>query len=210
MVMNRHRRISLLLALLMFVIIIMLLVHSRGAAQSKGCLKADVIVLVDVSGSIDGYEDQIHLALVGFVDGLDISEEGIRAGIIAFADNATTLCPLTGDHDTFDDTFKRVRSDNGSTNMKEGVIAVLDEYSQRGRPDAVKVVIVISDGATQFQAETLRLLESLSLIQALVCSVLIKNTVSDVEFMKQVGGNCYLETDYGQLYKELERLDFCL
>lgn len=208
--MDPRRRLTILLALLLTIIIILLNIHKSHACDG-GCLKADVIVLVDVSGSIDGYEDQIHLALVGFVDGLDISEDGIRAGIIAFGDKATTLCPLTGDHDKFDDTFKRVKADrNGGTNMREGVIAVMDEYSKRGRPDAVKVVIVISDGATSFQPETLQLLESFSLMQALVCSVLIKNTVSDADFMKKVGGNCYLETDYSKLYKELERLDFCL
>lgn len=188
----------------------LILIALLSSFPDRGCLKADVIVLVDISGSIEGYEDQIHLALVGFVDGLDISDEGIHAGIIGFSDKATILCKLTGNHDEFDDSFKKVRSDNGGTNMKEGVIAVMDEYSKRGRPDAVKVVIVISDGATSLQPETLQLLESFSLMRALVCSVLIKNTVSDADFMKKVGGNCYLETDYHQLYKELERLDFCL
>lgn len=221
---NPHHRLkSLLLALVIVVIIILLTQHRASAYKlindgaistykltNRGCLKADVIVLVDISGSIDGYEDQVELALIGFVDGLDISDEGIHAGIIAFSSQGQTLCKLTGNHDEFDDTFKRVRSDNGNTLMKEGVVAVMDEYSKRGREDAVKVVIVISDGAAQDQPEALQLLESFSLINALVCSVLIKNTVSDSDFMKKVGGNCYLETDYGHLYKELERLDFCL
>lgn len=219
-----HRLKSLLLAMVIVILILLLTRHKSSGYKlindepisgygltDGGCLKADVIVLVDISGSIEGHEDQIHLALVGFVDGLDISEDGIRAGIIAFGDNASILCPLTGNHDEFDDSFKRVKADRASgTNMKEGVIAVMDEYSRRGRPDAVKVVIVISDGATNFQPETLQLIESFSLLQALVCAVLIQNTVSEPEFMKQVGGNCYLETDYGRLYKELERLDFCL
>lgn len=178
--------------------------------ELTGCLKADVIVLVDISGSIDGNEDQIHLALVDFVDGLDISDEGIHAGIVAFSDQGKTLCKLTGNHDDFDDTFTKVKSDNGNTNMKQGLMAVMDEYAQRGREDAIKVVIIISDGATQDQPEAIQLAESLILIRALVCSVLIKNTVSDADFMKKLGGNCYMETEYKNLYKELQRLDFCL
>ena len=177
---------------------------------NRGCLKADVIVLVDISWSVKGYEDQINRALIGFVDDLDISEDGIHAGIIAFSDNARTLCRLTGNHDEFDDTFKQVRSDDGSTSMKEGVIAVMDEFAKRGRADAIRVVIIISDGDAQDKEETIPLIESFSLIQTMVCSVLIKNDVSEPEFMRRIGGNCYLETDYRQLYRELERLDFCL
>jgi len=191
-------------------LLLILLSLSPSSFSHRGCLKADVVVLIDISGSVKGHEDQINAALVDFVDGLDISDEGIHAGIIAFSDKAVTLCELTGDHDKFDDTFKRVNSDNGNTNMKIGVIAVLEEIEKRGRPDAVKVVIVISDGATEQQQDTALMLESLQLINTLVCSVLIQNTVSDADFMKKIGGNCYLETNYGQLYKELERLDFCL
>lgn len=190
-------------------VFLVLLAHSLDTPP-RGCLKADVVVLVDISGSIDGHEDQIHAALVSFIDDLDISEDGIHAAIIAFSDRAITLCKLTGDHDQFDDTFKQVKSDNGGTNMKAGVEQVLEEFARRGRPDAIKVAVVISDGATMYKEETLQVVGSMSLIQALVCSVLIQNGYSQPEFMKKVGGNCYLETDYRQLYKELERLDFCL
>lgn len=208
--MNRHRRISLIIFGVLLAIIGLLFLHSRMIASPKGCLKADVIVLIDISGSVKGHEDQINLALIGFVDHLNISDEGIHAGIIAFSDNTKTLCRLTGNHDEFDDSFKQVQSDNGNTNMMMGVNAVIDELEKRGRPDAIKVVIIISDGATEFQGGTVRSLERLTLMQGMVCSVLIKNGLSDEDFMKRIGGNCYLETDYGRLYKELEKLDFCL
>lgn len=175
-----------------------------------GCAKIDVVVLVDVSGSIKGYEDDIRLALVSFVDNLDISDGGIHAGIVAFSDGGSILCELTGNHDKFDDTFGRIKSDDGGTNMKSGFLWVQDELQKRGRPDALKVIIVISDGQTDYQQECLAMARMSELSNILVCSILIKNSTHDEEFMKQLGGHCYLETDYNHLYDELEKIDLCL
>lgn len=174
-----------------------------------GCLEADIIILADVSMSIDGYEVFLNTAIVSFIDGLQITENGIRVGIISFAGSADVVVPITGDPDVVDDKFKKFKP-AGTTDMASGLMEVKNEFRLNGREGYQKIVVIISDGDTKNIDECIAMVDAMMAENIMVCGVLILNDDSKDGFMARISGTCYLRSAYQNLIVELNRLDFCL
>lgn len=65
--------------------------------KAQGCLNADVMILIDWSGSENGNEQQLALAATLFVSELPINELELRVGVLAFSNCITNVVNLTGD-----------------------------------------------------------------------------------------------------------------
>lgn len=178
--------------------------------SNKGCLEMDIVILADLSGSVENYESFVEDAINTFIDKIDLSEENVRIGIIGFNDKPFIIAGLQGDKQQLKMLVSNFPfSGEGLTNMDFGLQIALNEL-YRDRYDVQKLIIVISDGAVNNEYKTKEIVSQLQSINIGICGVLIKDDTCNPQFMKDISGICYVETSYENLAMELAKMDVCL
>ena len=114
----------------------------------------DVILVMDVSGSMGEQFDATHTKLdlaktaaQTFVGQLNMSRD--RVGLASFSTGATLDCHLTNDTATINAEIDGL-SANGYTNIGGGICRSNEEFVNNGRPEAVWVMILLSDGVANY------------------------------------------------------------
>src|SRR6185369_13881362 len=79
-------------ATLLWFVLIMLTLLGRCKAQ---CLKLDIMLIGDMSGSVQGNEQFVYNALSTFASRFELSEEGVKIGAITFDSSPKLISPLT-------------------------------------------------------------------------------------------------------------------
>lgn len=104
----------------------------------------DVTVVIDRSGSMSGGKLRSVLRAVAQLARLLTADD--RLGIVTFDDEAQMVLPL-GTHgvDEVNHVLAGIRS-GGSTNLSGGWLCGYDEMVQKGRTDASKRIVVLTDG----------------------------------------------------------------
>ncbi len=168
------------------------------------CLRMDIIVVTDLSQSVSGNQQFIADATQLFVDRFELSEEGVRIGIVGFSSSAWSIAPLTNDKDTLAGSIAKIRRHfpEGSTDLGAGLYLALEQFLNEGRPDYQKVVILISDGDPDSQLYAVMAANQLKDIGIMILGVLVASPDQNTRFMAEIS-NYYLETDY-------KKLDICL
>lgn len=178
--------------------------------KDKGCLEMDIVILADLSGSVENYEPFVVEAVEAFVNKTDISEEGIRLGIIGFNDNPFIISPIYGDKEEIKNNIHSFDfSGHDLTNMTDALQLSLIELFKE-RQSVQKLLIIISDGAVSDRSTTRLTIEQLKAVNVGICAVLIRNSSSQNDFMKEISSGCYVETSYESLVTELAKMDTCL
>lgn len=194
-----------------YIFFILLLLLNGSFTSKPGCAKLDIIIVADISGSVDGSEDYLNNAIISFIDGIDISEDGIRIGVVSFNDDSWLELKLTGDHDYFDSNFKRLNAPNAAgTHLSTGLFTAMNEFETSGRKDIPKLIIVISDGDIQDHDEVVNYARNISVEGVVMCGLMIKDGNSDDSIFKEIMGGCYFETDFQSLIKDIQKIDICL
>lgn len=198
----------------MKIIIIILILSLFGfKSERNGCLKADIILLADMSGSIKGHEQYVYNALLTFVNRFELSEEGIRMSLVTFNWTEEVLYPLGSDKNALLDALVYMISKppEGGTDMYKAFTAAKSEFIKRGIHQN-RIVIVISDSSPSYPIETQEMAKELKIIfNSLVFGVLVNSYDRNDTFMKDISSpNCYLETEFETLGSELQKLDVCL
>jgi Ca-activated chloride channel family protein len=110
----------------------------------------DVMLVMDVSGSMSWTDDkgQVKIELaktaaIKFVQNLTMSRD--RVGLVSFATDAYLKCTLTNNTDQIVNAINNLVT-GGSTNMGGGISISNKEFVGNGRPNAVWVMILLSDG----------------------------------------------------------------
>ena len=172
----------------------------------------DIIVLADFSTSIAGSENFVIDAIHDFVDQFELSEEGINIAVIVFNNDGYLISHLTSRKDSLKIKIKQLNSIQliASTDMYSGLSDSFAEFTINGRSDYKKLLIVISDGAVNAPIPTFFLAEEIKKSKIGICSIMISDSSSNPTFMKSISSDCYLETDYRNLIKELKKLDICI
>ena len=104
----------------------------------------DVVAVIDRSGSMSGEPLAAVLAATSLLARLLGSDD--RLGVVTFDDQVEMVLPL--DHhsaDIADRVLCHVHS-GGSTNLSGGWLKAMEILSAHGRPDALKRVLVLTDG----------------------------------------------------------------
>jgi hypothetical protein len=114
----------------------------------------DVMLIMDRSGSMgetDGSgKVKIELAKNAaktFVDQLNMTRD--RVGLASFSTDARLDCALTNNSNNIKSTINTL-SANGWTNIGGGISRANEEFINHGRPDAVWVIILLSDGVANY------------------------------------------------------------
>lgn len=104
----------------------------------------DVAVVIDRSGSMSGRKlEAVRRAVIQLGRLLGPAD---RLAVVTFDGNAQLVLPL-GSHATaeFERTIAGIRA-GGSTNLSGGWLCAHDELSNRGRDEALRRIIVLTDG----------------------------------------------------------------
>ena len=181
---------------------------------THGCLKLDIILVADLSGSVYRYEYFVADAFDAFIDRFELSETGVKVGVIVFNDSPALLTGLTADKIKIRRAINIIRdaTGTGSTNMTDTFYAVTNELVLNGRKDVKKVIIIVSDGIPNRRNTTLKTVMQLRIMYDLtVCGVWIGGPDRGQEFMQNISSEyCYAASDYKGLVKQLKRLDICI
>jgi uncharacterized protein YegL len=217
---------------LIFISIFALCISFNENEVPVGCLKLDVMILADRSSSVGGKEQFIHDAVYTFIDKFELSEDGIKIGLITFGD----LARLESHLSYYKDSLKMATniispySANGSTNLSEALIMATQELVINGRQGVMKIVILITDGEPSNKdtaAEHATFLKSMP--GTLIWGIFVKKMEIDItspympnfvspyianygaDYLKSISSpNCFIESDYNNLVEQVKKLDICL
>ena len=181
--------------------------------SDKGCLKADIILLADVSQSISGHEKYVYNALLAFIERFELSEEGIRMSLITFNGSEEVLYHLGSNKYQLLDSLDIIISKpaEGGTYMFGALRASMNEFRKRGIHYR-RIIILVSDGSPSYAVETLLLADDLkNVYNSIIFGILVNSYDRNDNFMEQISSpNCYIKTEFETLVKELENLDICI
>lgn len=191
-------------------LLIMLLFISSNL-YSQGCLKMDIMILFDMSASIFGNEHKIENAANIFIEGINLSNEGIRAGIVAYNSDTFGMQQLTSDKSLLFAATKYIssRKPDYSTNMSNALsVAQSELLNERS---VQKMVIIITDGDPDDRGKTYIQAMLMQDIGILVAAIFIKTGDSNEPFLESIcTPGMYIRTSYKTLATEIMKLDICL
>jgi len=198
-------------------ILFVLLASNMGIKEesiSPSCLQMDIFIIGDFSTSIDGNERFVADAMLEFTDRFDLSDYGLKIGIIGFGSEASLITPLTSDREVIISGINKYLEDEdgGTTNMTAALNMGLAEfYSKSARPDYRKLIVLISDGDPDSSNEVYALASQIKSMGIGICGVLVQASVNKPEYMRIISSEfCYVESDYKNLVSELQKLDICM
>lgn len=195
-----------------------------------GCLKVDIMILADQSASVSGKEQFIHDAVYTFIDKFELSEEGIRIGLITFRNNAKLESHLS----YYKDSLKiannaiNLKSAQGSTNLSDALILATQEFIDNGRQGVIKMIILITDGEPDNEEEATQYANLFkSMPGTMIWGIFVKfeynlKNIGSMyklnfiytdgsDYLKSISSpNCFIDTDYNNLVEQVKKLDICL
>lgn len=183
--------------------------------NDSNCLEADIMILADISGSVGGNQEFIGKSISEFVNRFELSETGIKIGVIVFSDRASIMSGLTSDKNRLNIVSQLISNNpcGGNTNITAALHSAFNEIQQNGRNGLIKLVILISDGGGNvgIAEETYQAAEILKSTGTSICSIAILTGESDLVLMKSISmPACYSESNYNNLLESLSKMDICL
>lgn len=198
---------------MILLIYILSLLNVNEIESTQGCLQIDIMLVGDLSGSIDGNEYIIADAYDAFVNRFELADNTMRIGAVVFSDNTFILSHLTSTKNILVDRINYMRTHRlgGTTNMYGALDFVWKEFKQNGRKNVRKMIIILSDGEVDHPEETAIIIEQMKLESNIeICAVYIDTYSGKEEYMANISNTyCYVSTSYQALIFELERLDIC-
>lgn len=208
-------------------IILLLILFLTGITTDGQCLKADIIFLLDWSGSEDSNRVYIPIAAHDFVNTLNVSPSAVKVGIIPFNEDPMPehcLIP-SGDKELISDLLFSLimKWPNGGTNLNSSMMLAHSyfETSERDRGEPVmRFLFIISDGneAILARPETSMLCHRLKSNGTLVWCIATPKAFkgeNDLarEHLKELSSGAqmgyYVEQYYANIKEELLRLELC-
>ena len=123
---------------------VLLELHAPEAPTSER-QPLDVVAVIDRSGSMSG--GPLASVLRAVAQLLRLAKPEDRIAVVVFDDEVETIVPLAR-HDDVDAVVRRVLAvrTGGSTNLSGGWLKALSILEESGRPEALKRIILLTDG----------------------------------------------------------------
>jgi hypothetical protein len=187
---------------------------SFNAPDPNGCLKVDIILIGDLSGSVEGHEEFVVDAFDSFVNRFELSEYGIKIGAIVFSTGAVKLSGLTHNKTELIQAINTMRDiDLGQqTFLYRALLKARNEFNANGRKDVTSIIIIVSDGNVYEAYNTANFIEYLRYYEKTkICGIYIDDNDGIEEYMIFISDpDCYVSSSYNVLVQTLEQLDICL
>jgi len=191
-------------------LLVLLVLGQRLRAQ---CLQLDVVLVGDYSSSVAGHERFVLDAFAAFAERFTLAENGVRVGVVTFDSYGRTRLGLSGDRDSVRQALgglRGERADGSGTDLVVGLVAA-QQLLLADRPEARKLVVLVSDGAHNGAESPEEASELLQAQGILVAGVLVRDGSSQTRLMDRISTpGMYVETRYENLVEALQKLDVCL
>jgi hypothetical protein len=126
----------------------------RGTGAALQPKPIDVMLVMDRSGSMDGARiASAKTAANQFIEKMRLGN-GNQVGLVSFASDTTKDQTLTSDYDAVKSKVTNLHA-TGATQMRRGLYEAIAELSQEGRSDAIKAVILLTDGDWNYDGSIL-------------------------------------------------------
>lgn len=181
-------------------------------SSSNQCLKLDIILLGDMSTSVEGHQRIMSQAFKAFVEKYEFNDDNLQMGIVTFNTKSEVICSLTSDKTKLirESITLSSKATDGNTYLEEGLNEALNQFVNNGIKGHDRLIIIVSDGDVDHDAICLAMIKSIKSVGIKVCSVLIKDGWQKPEFMKTISSGCYVESSYESLHEEIKKLNVCL
>jgi len=187
-----------------FILIFFISIHTF----SQGCQQLDILVLADMSGSVQGHEQFIGDAVSEFAN----QELGdLKIGVLTFSWDPDLVSSLTDNQEKLKEQVEEIKTTpaQGTTNLKATFYEAINEFTKNGRKNAKQIIILISDGAPDEKENTMIVAQNLKTIGIDIYCIMINATGGNKEYMQALGTE-YFDTDYEGLKEKLKKINFCL
>jgi hypothetical protein len=196
--------------------------HAQTVSQGKGCLEADVLMVVDWSGSVADKQEYMEEAIIAYSRSFSLSDDGIKFGVVSFGDITTVHTPLTADTASIDHGILELMNDVGNHNsICDAVPSVASDLfiqsaEQRGKIPQRRFLIFVSDGDVQRKYTIRAQFRALAERQNItICAITLEGNVDDKEgakeFMSYIADPNYLfHSSYGELREFLVTINLCM
>lgn len=180
----------------------------------QGCLKIDIILLGDLSGSVDDKEYFVANAFSAFVDRFELDSNTMKIGVMVFESEPYILSHLTVSKGQLFTSIDYIRNNDlsGTTDLGQAINVAWNEFTLYGRSGARKMLIIVSDGGVDNKSDTSSLIKQMQKQTDIeVCGIYIDTYSGDADYMMDISEPyCYVSTGYGLLVSELAKLDICI
>lgn len=167
----------------------------------NSCLQLDIVLLVDVSGSVKGHELFIKEAISEFTNKFEGTD--VRTAMVTFGDKIITRFHLGEPVNT---EFYCI----GGTPLAQGIERAVEElFNEYSRDGYKKLIIILSDEDPDSKSLAINNVLTAKNMNISICGVLINSISNDSSFLESLS-DIYVETNYELLSKELQNLSLCL
>jgi uncharacterized protein YegL len=196
-------------------------VVSQKTAKVEHYLQANVIFVVDYSGSITGAEKFYKKMFVAFGDELPLSPDGIKFSVVSFSDVVKVEQPLTGNlidfYTSVDllDRKKPVATDAFLANAIDTAVFVATVYwadhneSEDNRTPVF--IVIVTDGMCSDLERVVELAEVQRNNKKIMLYTVLVPTKgeSNPGVLRDIATNpmSFLESDYNELIHQLQRMN---
>jgi len=179
--------------------------------NSSGCLKMDIVLLGDLSGSCQGKEGFIGDAFVSIIEKLEFGEENVKLSVVTFNSWTRIHESLTGDKNEAIRAAISVKTTtaNQSTVIWLGLEEALKQLYSESSRNTRKMIVLVTDAQDDNMEQTRKMVQKINGLGIVLVGVLIESSYTNEDFMKEI---CpyYIKSDYEQLSEEIKKLNICL
>ena len=145
---NSKRKYQLGIGFVIFAFAVSVSYFSVVEAGVQDTPQYDIYLVIDVSGSMQEESKLVFAkqAALEFVDAFQLDQSSDhRIGLVAFSDYAQMLVELDDNSKNLKEGINKLHPE-GTTAMGEGVLTSTQSLSEETRPDAKKIIVLLSDG----------------------------------------------------------------
>ncbi|KAK3604335.1 hypothetical protein CHS0354_038673 [Potamilus streckersoni] len=115
----------------------------------------DLIVVIDGSDSISSEDFKtLKFAIVNLMEGMVLSDDDVKLGLVLYSSNVTNTIPLSGDKADLKEKIIALPHPRDGTRTDLGIAMMTEMFGFQGRTSAVRIGIVITDGISMNRTET--------------------------------------------------------
>lgn len=183
-------------------------------SNAQGCLQANIIILLDWSGSVNGDEAIISYSAMKYASELKLSDAGIKLSIITFNDVAKVIAPLSGNASLIQAMLVKLAGfpASGGSELCPAIKVAGYEYVNDPR-NVRNILIIISDGLLYDVSYSVHdINELINDINLSVYAIQINNDAFGYYNLLELVGankNHVTQTTNNGLLETLKTLDIC-
>ncbi|MGE5351204.1 MAG: VWA domain-containing protein [Acidobacteriota bacterium] len=169
-----------------------------GKDTSGGATQADIVFVLDVTGSMGGEIGAVKNNIIEFADSLSARSVDYQLGLVTFLDAVENKFPFTKDVQAFQQTIGQQFAHGGGDMPENSLQALLDASAFNFRPNSKRIIVWITD-ASFHEKDSYTPLSRQTVLDSLLVKGIVVNAIGTLDFKSSyyeaitlpTGGNYY-------------------